>query len=1818
MKNLIRITLACLSLGWVGCGSIDELPPSECATASAVGCACDATSACGSLADGTRLSCATGGTCQLPNCAAAEGPQPGCVCGTAGHCAQGLVCANGRCENDTGQTLTAPTDARCYTPCRGGAEGGGAGSGDCSVDGLMEGCIDGALCRAGSCVLPVGSSGKLAPDTDGGQPEASCTSDTQCPDFQTCIQNRCYSDCQGDADCREGRSCYRKVCRIPCSATGAACPSGMACATVDGQTGYCAEVAAADALVRGVPSGSFELSTSSLSFGSQQISGSFTLVNRSGSFQEFTIRKASHTEFSDRGPKVITETPLAWLKLGESEAAAAQVQELTIGVDGNGQKEIWITATNNDSLSRWSGELEVQNLHMGTQTVRLGYSSSLEGRWSGQMFFLANFGDLGLEDWRADRGNAVKLRAVGNAFIRRWGALRGNRISLDEFKAVLTATHTESWKWPSVQKRCPDEANPNPNVGCYLYTGGAGGVGIYSDYLPDNPIPTGTTEFPFAMDIRRTPLGAVGDWSGRIVSETALQYAGSPAVSLKFASDPNDCGAAGANSCIIGLESFYSKILIGGRYLTQETDTACSQVAPGTFGMTRTPWLVPSFGPNFDATSNRALGEGPKARFECRDKLLPFNSPDLASTNLSLAASNPVPDGSTRHRTLELVDGALIDQDTLFVIFKEHFPSFLDPADTEGFSAYGYMLLRRRPADLKESDFKGSPPVDYRVPSSRLLNVGCSDTLLAKTNTAQLDASTAARVGGAVLEGVVPSASPPPVLDPAATSGERVHYLCSATGYFDGGPRDDGTSNGTRVECPAGSQVRYFTLQGATAAQAAVATLSCQQGNGICRAGEPCAEVCAVGTACPSKGTCGEQLAQWAADPSRPHSLRQDPVFRCTDPNEVLCNTDRHDLRAEKHFYAEGSAQVVFQPLEAQIHQAFRYKTQFRNRTGTGIGFVPQTCTPGSDEVPYCYDPQEIEEIRDRVDCATHVYTRYYAALGTTPSGQEVRSRLKSFLVRDYSYLEQFVPGVPNPIIHDGFERLYAELLIMLGDESYTSSFASRFDLAGQKLADFEGSAFEPNGINLSGGAGFEMRSLYQAAQYYQMTLERFYRLSPVIWISIGELPAGQGFITPQTASSYFDKLIRASSQKARSWSQVAKKYQSFNRPELARLVVSRAYTSAYLESVILSRMMLKIIYVSNPDDKAQIVKQLELAQQTYRAAMMEMSTVYRDIRDTVTYFGFQPDYIPFPALDPGDTNAFDKALARAQNALEVAEKKETTALADNRSFDTDAASFQSALAGLRDQNESALAEICGTFLVTEQGEPQVYPAIPRYAQLHPRAAALGDPCGRMGNGALYDAAIGLEQAGLELDKVKLSRRNLIAEIADVAARTSEQCARITTAKDFYIQTQDKVIAMNDAINSLNLVVDTADRLTEYVANVTSFLNCDVGVAVSCPMAAAGATLYTTAFLIDFPLAVGAGITTTVLQHEIASLEKSIVVNDMLQECTAAQIDSKYEIKTLYRQMLETQLEALKVEDDITLAVSQIQKLRHQSLSLMSSLEEDQANMVNIEAARNDPNVRIYRNDAIVAADQTFFRALQEAYKATKVFEYYTSQSYAPLGNLVLVRMVAHGDFTLESYLTNLEQAFEEFQEQFGNPDTRVAILSVKDDVLAIPRLDAQGVALSEKKRTAMFRERLGEVTLLDGQGYVNMPFSTTIEGLSPLTLNHKIRFMEAEIVGRDVGDTLGRIYVRQRGTGAVRGVSGETGYYAFPTRTAVMNPFFNGTKDLDASIYGSERLRDRPFINTGWELVLNRKDEAVNRDIQITGLDDIKLYLYYTDFTAL
>lgn len=1735
-----------LSLVVSGCGSEEDAGG---CSQGAEGCGCYSDFTC-STSGPTALVCA-GSTCVKATCPPGTGGCP---------CAAGALCEEGACEAGLcvpSDRALVPASPLCYTPCQSGIVRADGTWAACSAEGLMAGCLDGKSCVAGSCVAS-------------GAPPPACTGDVDCPDFQLCIQGGCYSNCRYDTDCTGGRDCFKQACRTPCSTDADTCPTGTACVSTDGTAGYCLPTRAAVGIAQTEVVGTFSLSGDHVALSSSRLSGSIVIRNDAPMGLEFKVRKLEHTEFGASGAVVVTTAPLNWVTLASGTASPMAVQELTVFVDGNGgTAEIRFANAANASLSRWEGRVEISNATVGSRAVTLGYVSRPEGHWSGKMHYFGAFGDQNLDAWMADRANGTKLALVGNAFVQRWGAFKNGAISWNEFQAVMTATVTGSWRWKSVSDVCTTAA-------CYLYENAAG-FGPYTDSFDQYPIPTAISELPLGVNLKVDPADGQ-KLVGKIVSASSLQYAGDPALTVRFAADPTTCKAGVVGACLAPLQSIDARIQIGGRYVTDSDDGACAAAAEGTFALAAVPWLVPGFteGTELDTAT------GIRRRFECQDRMLPFGAGGPGAYNQSLARSNPIPDGRPRARRIELVDGALIDQQTLLVIFRERFESFLGAGDAGEFAAYGVITLKRSPAELDDSAYVGSQVTDTRPPPAGLLGASCSPEIVERIlgTGGVVDASTASSVARGVIDGLRAGAAATPI-DPLNPAHPTVHYLCHDLGIFDGGAFDDGTATGVKRACPAGSGVTYFL---SVLTQAEVAAQACQL-----------------------TGICQETLQAWRLNGT--YGVEADPLWRCTDPGAVYCDANRLDLRTSKTFYLRNAQEPAFVPLATAIDQAFRYKTQFQNRQGTSVGFTPEICVRDggvvTNAIPYCYDPPGIDEARKRVDCAVSLFSDHYSELDAGAIGS-----LKSFLEDSFSYAQDYSTFPVQ--VRDGFERLNAELLIMLGDEAYTRAFASRFDLAGSRELSFPGALFEPGGINLAGAAGNEMYNLYQATQYYGSALDRFYAMGPALGASLSSPDAARNFVTMQTAVTWFDRLARASTQKARAWSEVAKRYQGFNRPDLARLVAERAYTSAYVESIVVSRMMLQVANVVDAADRAQIRQRVEFAALSWRATLLDMRDAYAAITDDVTVLGFAPDYIPFPALDPGDVNAFTKMLAAAKASAAAAGTKEEIALSSTRAFDTDAAQFEAELVRLRTSYEGQLAGLCGTF---SDSDGLVHPATSTYAYLHPVAQYFGDPCGFVGNGQIHDAAANVELARLEVAGVQRRFDDLVEQQQIEVDRVNAQCGLALTAANFKWTVAGQVNDLRSEIRAAQGWIGGLNRLYNTTKDVAQAIKCE---STGCGVASAAAATIAATSVVVGGAVTGLEVAIAGKEGAIADIERASTRWDGQHQCEVLQADSNATMRRMLLEVAQIELEALKVEYRLRLALSDLEKLRNEATRLHSEQQELEQQTINVAAARNDPNVRIYKNDAVILADETFQQALRDAYKATKVFEYFTSQSYARLDQLFLIRMVSHGDYNLESYLMELENAYRDFQQLYGNPDTRVEIVSLRDDVMAIPRTASDGRALTQAERIAELRRRLGDAALLDERGYLTVPFSTNLARLSPLTRNHKVLAVEAEVVGSDVGDTVGRVYLRQRGTGLVLSVDGDRSYYRLPDRTAVLNPFFNGVRTFGPEVYRSDRMRNRPFVNTHWELVFNQRDEAANQDINLGSLTDVRLYVYYTDFTQL
>ncbi|MFO0748154.1 MAG: hypothetical protein U1F43_21220 [Myxococcota bacterium] len=1895
-------------------GSPTTTPPADTSgcTPGSLGCACKADDSCnGSLVcrAGDKLCAAptgySGGPCNLDGtcdsgnvcddglCSPCLAGTPGCDCGAGNTCSGGYECdpSNSRCADPSTIVAHIPTTPKCYTHCSAGYLDGSTWRA-CGGDGLMDGCVGDRSCTDGSCL-------------EAGEAVPTCAGDIDCPDHQACMQGHCYSNCDANRDCGAGTVCYLHVCRTPCDGQAGDCADGTACdLVVSGTTsGYCMPTKAADGGTTSplaTVGGGFTVSPQSFDLSNIETAVRLTLTNNTQALVTFRVRKLEHHlnkadgtseslfDFDDDDDcDPLSTCPLYWLEMGAVGVDPAKVTELSVTVDPMSSADVRLQNAAGVEATSWTGSLQIVS-PLGKAEVNLTYAERLDGQWKGTAFYYTSWNDEGLADWsknETNRSSETKQELLRNAFVERWVAFRsGDRgVSWDEMQAVMTSTQSGSWKSASEDPECSFDV-------CYLYDGEASGLGGYSSDANRDPVPTGVTELPFAMNLMQSAADPT-KLVGRIESASTLHYAGNPAVTLQLGDDHDACSFSDDHGvCVLRVSDFSASIPVGGRYITSDSDTSCASRAGQGFQPFRTPWLLPGFARATYTDAESSL----LYRYECRDSRLPFDSTAAGAagtanitSNLSLAQSNPIPDGRARKRSLQLLDGALVNQTTMVILFKEHMASFLDPSDTDGLDAYGYIVLTKQAADLGTDDddhdgiynsFEGQSVTDTRSERQDLLQVQCSDEILYDTGILApgevLSAGTAPRVVSALVTGVA-STSTPTALTTA--SSEQVHYYCEDTGLFDGGPKnttkhgivlttggtcgksgnttyfnnngacedggpnsvavEDGTASrcalgtdaadcGTRytadkdvrVACPAGSRVIFFTVNESTKSQADIANESCQD-----------------------DGTCFGTLQDWIASGI---VVNQEPHYECATGG-AYCDLNRQDLRDGKTFYAVADTESVMPSFRAGLEQAFRYRVRFRSRTGAQVGFAPDLCEASSDQVPYCYDPPTIEQLRERSDCLLSIWDDYY--LDLVDAGQTTTlDTLDEFLSFDFSQEEGCQNGDPNRCTtYDGFERLYAELLIMMGDESYTKAFSSRFDLAATNTKSFEGSLFEDGGINLSGVAGFEMYNLYQATQYYSEALDRFYSLSPMVWLALEEDHAEQvkpaddhraSFVTPAMVTTYMERLLRASTQKARAFSEIAKKYQSFNRSDLARSVIERAYTATYLESVALSQVMTKIRDSFSASQRPQIETVLEDGQRRYRMAMLDMRTVYNSITDDTTIFGIDPDYIPFPTLNDtiNDENAFQKLLARAWQREQIAKAREDVALESNRSFDTDAALFQSELTQIRTTYESQLGDVCGTFSVDVGNQTRVYPATRKYADLDPKLAVLGDPCGMVGNGQLYQAMVQIDVASTDLQLNLTRYANTIQQIQNEKDRVDAQCTLIKGNAAFLLCTEigkdcsnvpddapdlgDDVLTIENRIRAMRTTSQEAQRTLDQVRSLAEFAKCSA-LDGECATAIAASTVYTVAATVNEGLQIGTATAIAVLEGDIDKRRSKIAAWQTERQCDALSIDSAARVKDLYLETLEIDLETLRTEYQLQLALSEIERLHNVATRLQLEQEESEQMAINVQAAKDDPNVRIYKNDAVINADIAFDDALQQAYKATRVYEYYTSQSYAARDQLYLIRMVSSGDYNLENYLVSLENSFIEFEEEYGEADLRVQVISLMNDIFKIPKTDPSGADYSQGDRITMLRQRLADTSLLDENGYISIPFTTSIDDLSPLTRDHKIDYLVVDLNLNSYGDDdVARVYLRQKGTSVVHAIDGSTQYYRFPERTAVVDVMMNGNRDLlDPAILKSYRFRDRPYANTGWELVLNQRDEPVNRDLDLTTVNDIKIYLYYTDFTT-
>ena len=1812
-------------------------------------------------------SCDTGNVCELASdgssackpCKDREN-KTGCNCEQDSQCGDDLLCINQRCLSPKA-LKEIPKEPKCYSPCEGDQKESDGSVRSCHPrHKLMSGCLTGQVCDQGSCI-DAKLSGKTLPQ----DAYPFCQKDADCPSWQACISGRCYSNCQGNSTCGDGFRCHSYVCRRRCTLQKKTCDSSKdkgKCQTCS-STQVCQQLGSAkeDGLCLPLTSRKqtaqpqtkkeavVVLNVRHLDFTHRQTSDQLVLVNQSAFTTTFSLTRQSDTLKSQK--------PLSWLTVDQCKTYSkdgatcttwqnqpSKAEPLKLNLKGKSRIILRLAEAHKapSTPKSYQGVLQIQTPH-ARQVVGVSYRGSNTGRWRGKMYSLGHFADDNIDKIRT----SASIRTFPNALVRRWLQFKRNEINLTQFQAILRSIQEQTWNLKNIKALCKKTFSKvgSDDIVCYPFASSQG-VEVLSISHKEAPIPGGVSALNFVMDVEDK---ASDRWEGRVVTSETLQYPGDPKISITFD------GAAGSKSRT-SLSSLLVYSDLGGRYqVTKQTGCTNTQ----TFGKQTLPWLLT----DFIGSSTPGSSQLTRERYECRQNNIPLQPPAGASSkeraaiiakNQSISGANPLPSGRVLRRTIELVDGLLLNNETLIALVRERLTS---PFASSGSNSplgkdvlrYGYIwMTRSHHIEASELKTKGnaqnicksngdcgssevcekgvcqgtpktkqvscSPELVQKAMKKSILQSkdlerwssqqleDLSDTLLLGQTKAHLSQLQAVKKQIHTTNGLPYYA----YQDSTTKKTHYIHYLCVDTGQFNGGPANN------QKDCPIGSQVIYFAVAGID-------------------------ELAMRKDACQAKASCEKRYQQLKGL----SGFRANVPYKCAASNAIACDGSNNpkDLRADKVFFPvtpKGKYVSPFAPLRDEIAQAFRYRFKFQTRAGKGLGFAPVPCSEISKaSTPYCYDAKAIESVQKRVNCIEYLFTNNTINNKLSTQG---RGQIRSFLVWAFGYsnAKSSTGAITTQL---GFETLNAELRVMLGDADYVKALSNRYDLAGSSLIAFEGAKIEPNGLNASGVLGSELYHLYRSVHYYQSVLDRFYAQTSTFSASFRS--TSTSFLTANTVTSYIPKLLLAATRKARSWSQIARKYHSLNRLDLAQHVMERSYVATYIEQTILTQLLNTLARTTNKSLLAQLRKEIDRVALTYSAALSDMQETYQQVSRKVNQFGFAPGYIPFPAIDSfsalrNSQNAFSVAMRLAKQKLTAAQQKENLALQSKRSFDTSAAQFQSELVKIETNYNEQLISLCGAL---KDGERQV-PAIPRYASVLPKAVATGNPCGKVKGSAIYEAYLTLEKVSLQAIQLEKQKKDLFARMDNEVKRIQKTCAsrfkladitwdyknekknlQFTRSDAEFIQKR----IMRAATSAISLAMGWKCEQLYGGAFNTGHNTCYNGVSNTLKIAAfATQEAVTLALELDLRSA----------KREMLERQRDFARVKLRTPCDLcdpkekncnkpgyARVASQLYLTQLAMKLHGLKLQALQADYNIRLAAANIQALKHRAQRMLQE-QSDALNMLTeVQAAANDPNQRIYKNDAILSAERTFHEALREAYRATLIYEYYTSQSYKRKNDLYLVRMVSKGSLNLERYLEQLEQAFREFEESSGKPDLRVAVISLRDDIIKIPRLDKSNQPIRETLRTQAFQQALVDPKNFNKDGYLRFPFSINVgpqsRFVSPVTFNHKVAFIEAEIQGTEVGnDGVGRIYIQQKGTGVVRDSDGSSRFYALPQRTAVINPYFNGVKIFTPSTYRNFRLQDRPLGNTQWEFLFNQVTEKSNQDIQLSSVSDIILYVYYKDFT--
>jgi len=286
------------------------------------------------------------------------------------------------------------------------------------------------------------------------------------------------------------------------------------------------------------------------------------------------------------------------------------------------------------------------------------------------------------------------------------------------------------------------------------------------------------------------------------------------------------------------------------------------------------------------------------------------------------------------------------------------------------------------------------------------------------------------------------------------------------------------------------------------------------------------------------------------------------------------------------------------------------------------------------------------------------------------------------------------------------------------------------------------------------------------------------------------------------------------------------------------------------------------------------------------------------------------------------------------------------------------------------------------------------------------------------------------------------------------------------------------------------------------------------------------------------------------------------------------------------------------------------------------------------EALYQDPAGRMLRDYFMELADDRFDVALHYAYRAARALEYEINQDTifenGPLTDLESLYRI-RDIYTLQVALAQIEGAYTSF---LARPDVPVpqpretaVYLSLAMGFEDTYDPDEGRIVTREEKFNRYIREH-AERDEHGNSVRLVLNFPTSIVQGNPFfsagVFNNKILHLQGRVWGNNIGDDRAIAYVRQSGTSFIRTVDAypdgdltQDSLREYNIEPLIANVMLaTNLNELSSNVATNYEFGSRSVAFTNWSLVIDKRLEPDNFDVDIDSIEEIQLDITHEGYT--